>query len=167
MNLHLTFVYSTYRFYRPLLRIYELYLKIWEWEWIFGSVVYDISSLGVRTLCPQQTEEKNLKNTPDGPQYNPSSLPTLTNSMPLMTKNPDFATLLRTPNESFFHRNPKLLGLGKQSHQMNFGAFLAILSDPILVLWVPLFQPITKPLYVNPKYLFGIEIWIWIWAAEN
>ena len=24
-----------------------------------------------------------------------------------------------------------------------------------------------KPLYPNPKYLFGIGIWIWIWAAKN
>ena len=27
------------------------------------------------------------------------------------------------PNEAFFHRNPKLLGLGKQYGQINFGAF--------------------------------------------
>ena len=44
---------------------------------------------------------------------------------------------LRTPNEaSFFHQNPKLLGLGRQSGQINFGAFgvfSADLSAPILV----------------------------------
>ena len=44
---------------------------------------------------------------------------------------------LRTPNEAFFHRNPKLLGLGRQIGQINFGAFRvfsANLSAPILVL---------------------------------
>ena len=30
-----------------------------------------------------------------------------------------------------------------------------------------LFLQKTKPLYRNPKYLFGIGIWIWIWAAKN
>ena len=46
---------------------------------------------------------------------------------------------LRTPKEAFFHRNPKLLGLGRQLVQINFGAFgvfSADLSAPILVLWV-------------------------------
>ena len=28
-----------------------LYLKIWEWEWIFGSAMQAISSLGVRSPC--------------------------------------------------------------------------------------------------------------------
>ena len=46
-----------------------------------------------------------------------------------------------------------------------FGVFLADLSAPILVLWVPCpcfplinnhFYKNTKPLYPNPKYLFGI-----------
>ena len=44
---------------------------------------------------------------------------------------------LRTPNEAFFHRNPKLLALGRQIGQINFGAFgvfLAKQSAPILVL---------------------------------
>jgi hypothetical protein len=44
---------------------------------------------------------------------------------------------LRTPNEAFFHRNPKLLGLGRQFGQIHFGAFGGIsanLSAPILVL---------------------------------
>ena len=44
---------------------------------------------------------------------------------------------LRTPNEAFFHRNTKLLGLGRQFGQINFGAFevfSANLSAPILVL---------------------------------
>ena len=45
---------------------------------------------------------------------------------------------LRTPNEAFFHWNPELLG--RQIGQINsgaFGVFLAELSAPILVQWVP------------------------------
>ena len=77
---------------------------------------------------------------------------------------------IRTPNEAFFHLNPKLLGLGRQFGQISFGTFevfLAELSAPILVLWVPCpcFPQTIKPLYSNPKYLFGL--WIWIWAAKN
>ena len=44
---------------------------------------------------------------------------------------------LPTPIEAFFHRNPKLLGLGRQFGQINFGAFgvfLADLSASILVI---------------------------------
>ena len=44
---------------------------------------------------------------------------------------------LRMPNDVFFHRNPKLFGLGRQFGQINYGAFgvfLAHLSTPILVL---------------------------------
>ena len=47
---------------------------------------------------------------------------------------------LGTPNESFYHQNSKLLGLGRQFEQMNFwafGVFLADLSAPFLVLRVP------------------------------
>ena len=44
---------------------------------------------------------------------------------------------LRTPNEAFFHRNPKLLGLGRQFGQISFGVFSADLSATILLLWVP------------------------------
>ena len=43
---------------------------------------------------------------------------------------------LWTPNEAFFYRNPKLLGLGRQIGQINlgaFGVFLPDLSAPILV----------------------------------
>ena len=36
---------------------------------------------------------------------------------------------LRTPNEAFFHRNPKLLGLGRQIGQINCGAFGMFLAD--------------------------------------
>ena len=45
-----------------------------------------------------------------------------------------------TDYEAFFHRNSKLLGLGRQFGQIHFGAFGGIsanLSAPILVLWVP------------------------------
>jgi hypothetical protein len=44
---------------------------------------------------------------------------------------------LRTPNEAFFIEIPKLLGLGKQIGQINFGAlgiFLVKLSATILIL---------------------------------
>ena len=36
---------------------------------------------------------------------------------------------LRTPNEAFFHQNPKLFGFGRQFGQINFGAFLVFLTD--------------------------------------
>ena len=32
---------------------------------------------------------------------------------------------LRTPNEAFFHRNPKLLGLGRQFGQINLFSYTA------------------------------------------
>ena len=35
--------------------------------------------------------------------------------------------------DAFFHRNPKLLGLGRQFGQINFGVFWADLSESILV----------------------------------
>ena len=44
---------------------------------------------------------------------------------------------LRTPNEAFFHRNPKLQGLGRQFGLINSGAFEVLsanLSSPVLVL---------------------------------
>ena len=47
---------------------------------------------------------------------------------------------LRMPNEAFFHWNPKVLGLGRQIGQINFGAFgifLIKLSASILVQWFP------------------------------
>ena len=46
---------------------------------------------------------------------------------------------LPTPNETFFHWNPELLGLGRQIGQI-FGVFLAKLSAPILVQCFPLFN---------------------------
>ena len=86
---------------------------------------------------------------------------------------------LQTPNEAFFHPNSKLLGLGRQFGQINFGTFRVISADwtaLILVLSVPcpmfsinqpLFLQNTKLLYPHSKYLFGIGIWIWIWATKN
>ena len=47
---------------------------------------------------------------------------------------------LRTPKKPFFHRDSKLLGLGRQFGKINFeafGVFLSDLSATILVLWVP------------------------------
>jgi hypothetical protein len=39
---------------------------------------------------------------------------------------------LRTPNEAFFHKNPKLLGLGRQfGQQINSGAFWGIFGQTI------------------------------------
>ena len=76
---------------------------------------------------------------------------------------------LRTPNEPFFHQNPKLLGMGRQFGQIHFGAlmvFLLIYKHPIwycesLVMFSInqlLFLQKTQPFYPNPKYLFGIGI---------
>ena len=64
---------------------------------------------------------------------------------------------LPTPNEAFFHRNTKLLGLGRQFGQIILGAlgvFLADLSAPILVLSVPC------PFFQNQP-LFLQKIWDW------
>ena len=57
---------------------------------------------------------------------------------------------LRTPNEAFFHQNPKLLGLGRQIGQINFGAFGVFsnnLSAPILVLYTKF--SIDQPLFLQ------------------
>ena len=80
---------------------------------------------------------------------------------------------LRTPNETFFHWNPELLGLGRQIGWGIWGIFGLTVLAPILVQWVPcpcfpLFHyKKTKPLYPHPKYLFGIGIWIWIWIGAT
>ena len=79
----------------------------------------------------------------------------------------------RTPNEAFFHRNPKLLCLGRQFGQINFGAigvFSADLSASILVLWVPCpcFPLIKNCFYKKLSlyiHIFGIRIWFW--SAKN
>ena len=84
---------------------------------------------------------------------------------------------LRTPNEAFFHGNPKLLGSGRQFGQISFlgiwGIFGQYISthfstvSPLSIFSInpPLFLQKTKPLYPNSKQLFGIGIWIW--AAKN
>ena len=61
---------------------------------------------------------------------------------------------LRTPSEAFFHQNHKLLGLGKQFGLIIFGDLSAPLS--MFSINQPLFLQRTKPIYPNPKYLFGI-----------
>jgi hypothetical protein len=42
--------------------------------------------------------------------------------------------------------------------QINFGAFKVLLVDLSAPINQPLFLQKTKPLYPNPKYLFGIGI---------
>jgi hypothetical protein len=77
---------------------------------------------------------------------------------------------VRTLNEPFFHENTKLLGLGRQFGQMQFGPFGAFSRSiyqhpfgnvsPLSIFSInqPLFLQKTNPLYPNPKYLFGIGI---------
>ena len=67
---------------------------------------------------------------------------------------------LRSHNEAFFHRDPKLLGLGRQLGQINFGAFGIFLADlgtvsplPMFSINQPLFVQKTKLLYPNFFYL--------------
>ena len=75
---------------------------------------------------------------------------------------------LRTPNETFYHWNPKFLGLGRRIGQINSGAFVVFLvklSAPILVhgSMFSIIQPlILKKLsfyiHIPNKYLeFGFE----------
>ena len=83
------------------------------------------------------------------------------------------------PMEPFFIKIPNFWGLSWQFGQINFGAFEGIFgqfSAPILVQWVPCpsFPTINHysyklSLYTHPnlKYLFGIGIRIWIWAAKS
>ena len=64
---------------------------------------------------------------------------------------------LQTPNEAFFHQNPKHFCLGRQFEQISFGAFstfLADLSAPILVLWH------TDRFYVEMFQNHGFKKWI-------
>ena len=72
---------------------------------------------------------------------------------------------LRTPNEAFFHWNPKLLGLGRQIGQINFGAFgvfSAELSVPILVQWVPCPQIIPCPCFLLFSHYFYKKLSLYI-----
>ena len=76
---------------------------------------------------------------------------------------------LRMPNEAFFHWNSKVLGLGRQIGQINFGAFgvfSAKLSAPILVLSMfsmiqPLFLQKSKPINSQPKIYLGLGFEFW------
>ena len=73
-------------------------------------------------------------------------------------------------NEAFFYRNNKLFGLGRQFGQINVGAFVVLsvnLSATVVhtvspLSMFPINHPLilqkAKPLYPNPKYLFGIGI---------
>ena len=73
----------------------------------------------------------------------------------------------------FFHWNTELLGLGRQIGQINseaFGVFSNISTHfgsmkPLSMFSKTIISTKTKPSYPHPKYLFGIEIWIW--AAKN
>ena len=74
---------------------------------------------------------------------------------------------LRTPNEAFFHQNPKNFGLGQTIWADQFWGVWGIIGwFGILVLWVPsplfssnqpLFLQKTKPLYLN------LPMFIWAW----
>ena len=53
-----------------------------------------------------------------------------------------------------------------------FGLFISTHFGTVSPLYMfsinqPLFLQKTKSLYPNPKYLFEIVIWIWIWAAKS
>ena len=79
-------------------------------------------------------------------------------------KNTDY----KRPMKPFFQRNSKLLGLGRQVGQINFGAFGIFsvdLSAPILIQWVPcpcfllinhyLYKKLS--LYSQIPILFGLQ----------
>ena len=80
---------------------------------------------------------------------------------------------LRTPRESFFFENPKLLGLGRQIGPKFFGAFgvfSADLSAPILVLWVPCpCFPLIKHYFYKKNYAFisKTQQIIWEWELNS
>ena len=72
---------------------------------------------------------------------------------------------LRTSNEAFFQQNPQLLGMGRQFWGIlgTFGQFTSTHFGTVSPLSMfsfnqSLFLQKTKPLYPNPKYLFGIGI---------
>ena len=55
-------------------------------------------------------------------------------------------------------------GIFSQTNSTHFGTVSPLSMFSIIQ---PLFLQKTKPLYPQPKYLFGIRIWIWIWVAKN
>ena len=67
----------------------------------------------------------------------------------------------RTPDEAFFHRNPELLRLGRYILG-HLGYFRPIYQHPFCYCesLVHVFHQSTiiKPLYPNPKHLFGMGI---------
>ena len=58
-----------------------------------------------------------------------------------MVHDTDYSLL--TPNEAFFHRNPKLLGLGRQFGQINFRAYRVFSEDlsGLILVKVSYFEP--------------------------
>ena len=84
---------------------------------------------------------------------------------------------LRPANEAFFSSKYQTIGLGQTIWADKFWSIWGIFgrfisphfgtASPLSMFSInqPSFLQNTKPLYSNPKYLFGIGIWIW--AAEN
>ena len=69
------------------------------------------------------------------------------------------------PMKPFFHWNPKLLELGRQIGQINFGAFgifSAELSVPILVHWVPCPQISPCPCFLLFNHYFYKKLSLYI-----
>ena len=62
---------------------------------------------------------------------------------------------LQTPNEAFFHWNPKLLGVGRQNGQINSWTFGVFWPDCQHSLFLRLY------IHILTKCLFGIGFWIW------
>ena len=56
---------------------------------------------------------------------------------------------LRTPNEAFFHWNPKLLDLGRQIEQINYGAFGVFSAE----LSAPMFGTVHYSTVISTKIL--------------
>ena len=56
---------------------------------------------------------------------------------------------LRTPKEAFFHRNPKLLGVGRQFGQINFGAFGVFICTHFGILSPLSMFSINQPLFLQ------------------
>ena len=78
---------------------------------------------------------------------------------------------LRTPNEAFFHRNPKLFGLGQTIWAEIFCAIWGILGrfvsthfgtvSPLSMFFIKstiIFTKKTKPLYLNPEICLGLGL---------
>jgi hypothetical protein len=76
---------------------------------------------------------------------------------------------LRTPRESFFRKSQNF-GLGQTLWAKKFGGiwgifgrfisthFVTVSPLSMFSIYQPLFLQKTKPLYPNPKYLFGIGV---------